>query len=296
MDRTELVESALDSLPEGIALAGHDGRVAFWNRAAEMISGFASLEVVGHCAREILDTMIVGGVPSWVRQTNAENAGGRGTLVHMRHKAGPEVPVVARVLELRDGMGSRIGAGVVFHPAKNIDALPHGEMGGDAKVGESQTIVEDRLAAMHEDFLGSHTALGVLWVTVDQAHGLRQTHGVRACEAMLEKVERPLAGGLKPAEEIGRWGDDEFLILSHEPSGPMLASHAQNLAGLTRTTDFRWWGDRISLTVSIGAAQADAGEQLSALLERAQAAMLESARAGGNHVTAAQGRRACLPS
>jgi GGDEF domain-containing protein len=76
----------------------------------------------------------------------------------------------------------------------------------------------------------------------------------------------------------------------------MLASHAQNLAGLTRTTDFRWWGDRISLTVSIGAAQADAGEQLSALLERAQAAMLESARAGGNHVTAAQGRRACLPS
>ncbi len=292
----QLVESALDSLTEGIALADQDGRVAFWNHNAEMISGFASAEVVGHCVREMLDTMIVGGAPSWVRQTSAESGCGRGTLVHMRHKAGPEVPVVARVLDLRDGLGGRIGTCVVFHPAKNIDALPHGELGEDSRAGESQVVMENRLAAMHEDFLRSHTALGVLWVTVDQAHGLRQTHGVRACEAMLEKVERTLAGGLKPAEEIGRWGDDEFLVLSHERSGPMLAAHAQNLAGLARTTDFRWWGDRVSLTVSIGAAQAERGEPLAGLLERAQAAMLESVRAGGNHTTAAQGRRACLPS
>lgn len=113
---------------------------------------------------------------------------------------------------------------------------------------------------------------------------------------MLEKMERTLSGGLKPAEEIGRWGDDEFLVLSHERSGPMLAAHAQNLAGLARTTDFRWWGDRVSLTVSIGAAQAEHGEPLGGLLERAQTAMFESVRAGGNHITAAQGRHACSPS
>jgi diguanylate cyclase (GGDEF)-like protein len=200
------------------------------------------------------------------------------------------------VLTLRDGMGSRIGAGVVFHPAESMDALPHGELGEDSNVAESQTEVEDRLAVMHADFLGSGAPLGVLWVTVDQAHALRRTHGGRACEAMLEKVQRTLTTGLKPAEEIGRWGDDEFLVLSHERSGPMLAAHAQNLAGLARTTDFRWWGDRVSLTVSIGAAQAERGEPLSGMLERAQAAMLESVRAGGNHITASQGRRACLPS
>ena len=78
---------------------------------------------------------------------------------------------------------------------------------------------------------------------------------------MLEKVERTLASGLKPAEEIGRWGDDEFLVLSHERNAAMLAAHAQTLAGLARTTDFRWWGDRVSLTVSIGAAQAERGER-----------------------------------
>ena len=60
----------------------------------------------------------------------------------------------------------------------------------------------------------------------------------------------------------------------------MLAAHAQMLAGLARTTEFRWWGDRVSLTVSIGAAQAERGEPLAGLLERAQAAMFASMRDG----------------
>ncbi|MGA8741029.1 MAG: diguanylate cyclase [Terracidiphilus sp.] len=295
-DRVELLESALDSLTEGVALADHDGCVALWNRAAETITGYTSGEIVGGGVRATLDALVAGGVKRWVRLTDAEKAAGRGSLVQMRHKVGHEVPVMARVLVLRGELGARIGTGVVFHPAESIDALPHGELGEDSNVGKSQREVEDRLAAMHEDFLQSDIPLGVLWVTVDQAPGLRRTHGTRACEAMLEKVERTLATGLKPAEEIGRWGDDEFLVLSHERNAAMLAAHAQTLAGLARTTEFRWWGDRVSLTVSIGAAQAESDEPLAGMLQRAQGAMFESVRAGGNHIIAAQGRQACLPS
>jgi GGDEF domain-containing protein len=51
-------------------------------------------------------------------------------------------------------------------------------------------------------------------------------------------VQRALAQGLRPAEEVGRWGDDEFLIISHERTPEMLAAHAQVLPG--------WPGRRIS--------------------------------------------------
>ena len=114
----------------------------------------------------------------------------------------------------------------------------------------------------------------------------------------LEKVQHALAQGLRPAEEMGRWGEDEFLIISHERTPEMLAAHAQALAGLARTADFRWWGDRVSLTVSIGAAQAEQSEDelLPQLLERAQKAMEDSMRAGGNRITAAPGRQECSPS
>jgi len=75
-----------------------------------------------------------------------------------------------------------------------------------------------------------------------------------------------------------------------------LASHAFTLVGLARTADFRWWGDRISVTVSIGDAQALPGEELAQLLDRAKHAMQASRHAGGNHVTHARGGAPCLPS
>jgi diguanylate cyclase (GGDEF)-like protein len=221
---------------------------------------------------------------------------GHRTLVHAPHKLGHAVPVMARYFILRDEMGGRMGMSILFHPADSLDALPHGEseQGGDLKA--SQAVLEDRLATMFGDFIRGGLALGVLWISVDQAAELRKTHGAGACEAMLEKIGRTMANGLRPAEEMGRWGDDEFLILSHERTPEMLASHAQGLAGLARTADFRWWGDRATLTVSIGAAQAEPEGSLVELLERAKAAMLTSFHAGGNQISSAPGRQVCSPS
>jgi GGDEF domain-containing protein len=76
----------------------------------------------------------------------------------------------------------------------------------------------------------------------------------------------------------------------------MLAQHAQVLAGLARTADFRWWGDRISLTVSIGVAQAQLPMTLAEVLERAKAAMFSSYQAGGNRIASAPGGITCSRS
>jgi diguanylate cyclase (GGDEF)-like protein len=216
----------------------------------------------------------------------------------MRHKLGHEMKAITRVVVLHDGLGERIGTAAVFHPAESLDALPHGVTGENEAVGASQADIEDRLQIEFEDFARGGLPFGVLWICVDQAQELRKTHGSSACESMLEKVQRALSQGLRPAEEVGRWGDAEFLIISHERTPEMLAAHGQALAGLARTADFRWWGDRVSLTVSIGAAQAGHGEDggLAHLLERAQKAMESSIHAGGNCITSAPGGPECLPS
>ena len=197
---------------------------------------------------------------------------------------------------LCDGLGGHIGRAVVFHSAESLEALPHGETGEGDGIGASQADLEDRLEALFEDFTHGGLAFGLLWITVDQTHELRKTHGAGACESMIEKVERALAQGLRPGEKLRRWGDDEFLVISHERTPEMLAAHAKSLAGLARTADFRWWGDRISITVSIGAAQANHDEALEQLLLRAQEAMISSIHAGGNHTMLAPEGQACLPS
>jgi diguanylate cyclase (GGDEF)-like protein/PAS domain S-box-containing protein len=290
-DRAELVEAALDVYPEGLALLDVDERVVFWNRAAEMMTGYPGAEVVGRPLPEALEPLAGGRDCEMHGEPRNGPQPGRGSLVHAQHKLGRDVPAIARRVVLRDGMGARVGTAAVFHPGEPLSALPHGESSDVEEVRQSQAELKDRLESEHEMFVHEGVPLALLWIVVDQSRELRKTHGARACETMLEKVERTLANGLKPGEEVGRWGEDEFLVLSRENSPQALQAHAQVLAGLARTADFRWWGDRVSLTVSVGAAEGEPEEPLADLLERARAGMQESNQAGGNQVTLASSRR-----
>jgi diguanylate cyclase (GGDEF)-like protein/PAS domain S-box-containing protein len=291
-ERAELLEATLESLPEGVALLGANGQIAFWNEAAHAITGFAAIDMIGRMTPEALQGLLE--VGSSLEKTGQEAL--RGFPVHARHKLGRDVCAMARHLVLRDGLGVRIGTAVLFHPGEGTDALPQGISGEGEDVHASQEDLKDRLEAQFAGLAHGEPAFGVLWITVDQAHGLRQTHGAGACAAMLEKVERALAHGLRPAEHLGRWGEDEFLIISHEQSAALLAGHAQVLAGMARTADFRWWGDRISLTISVGAAQVNPAASVANLLERARGAMLLSFKAGGNQITTAPEGNSCSPS
>lgn len=303
-DRNELLEAAFDSVPEGVALLGTEGEVVLWNQAAQGITGYAAIDVLARPLPEGLETLLT-------EETRGADAGetpkeGRRALVRARQKLGHGIPVIARALVLRDGLGERIGAVALFHPTESLDALPHGESSEDAGADEGRAEFEERLQTEFDDFMRGGPPFSVLWIGVDQAQELRKTHGANACHAMLEKVRRALVHGLRPAEEMSRWGDDEFLIVAHERSAEMLEPHARTLAGLARTADSRWWGDRVSITVSVGAAQAgsDGTEALARLLQRAREAMEMSSRAGGNRATVAASDAApapaegstCLPS
>jgi diguanylate cyclase (GGDEF)-like protein len=216
----------------------------------------------------------------------------RPALVHLRHGQGHTLPAMLRRTPLRDALGKRIGAILRFHPVEGVDALPHGGMdedsGLDKHVEHSQAEMEGRLDEAWQEWTTNQVPLGLLWITVDQAAMLRKTHGRDASEAMLAIVERTLLHALRPTEILGRWGSNEFLVLCHERTAEMLLLHARHVVGLARTADFRWWGDRVSLTVSVGAVQAGPvpkhGEKLGGLLERAQGAMRASESAGGNEV------------
>lgn len=306
-NRAELLEAALDSRSDGIALLGNDSEVVFWNRAAEAITGYSGVELLSLPIPSPLEPLLLDVVLEIECLLGPAPPSNRGAVVQIQHKMGHTVQAIVRRTVLRDGLGERIGTAIAFHPAESLDALPHGDLGEDPAAEEDCAEFEERLQTAFDDSTRGGPPIGVLWVGVDQAEDLHRTHGVGAYHQMLGKIRHALAQGLRPGEEMGRWGDDEFLILAHERSAEMLAVHAQNLAGLARTADFRWWGDRVSLTVSIGAAQAagDGAETLAQLLERARQAMEASVHHGGNRATVAAGSSAqpapakettCLPS
>ena len=285
----ELLEAALDSLPEGVGIFDRDGAVTFWNQAAQCITGHAAVELLGREIPEDLTPLLAARSAMEPAQPLGVLKENRRAMTKARHKLGHMVPVLASILVLNNDFGERLGTAVLFHPVESMDALPQSELSGATFAEGARADLLERLQIECDDFARGGAPIGILRISVDQAHELLKTHGAAACHAMLEKVYYALAHGLRPGEEIGYWASDGFLVIAHERNAEMLAAHARTLAGMARTADFRWWGDRISLTVSIGAAQAagEPAEDLTQMLCRARAAMENSIHEGGNRATLA---------
>jgi diguanylate cyclase (GGDEF)-like protein len=318
----QMLEATLDLVDAGVAVLDEQARVMFWNTAAATLTGHASQDVILRPCPEGLyrltelhsDGM---DLPRQTRQPDAavdtasmprksahrtalleyppmspdKNASPPcAIVVSLIHRLGHSVPAMLRQVPLQNSCGEPIGTALFFYPIEELDALPHGEMGEGADVERSQADMEDRLDAAHHQWLTARMPFGLLWITVDQAHELRKTHGRDACEAMLRTVEQTLLRQMKPAEIIGRWGNNEFLVLTHERTMELLLEHGRRLAGLARTADFRWWGDRVGITVSIGASHVIEGDTLQSLLNRARHAMQTSVYAGGNRLSEARER------
>lgn len=316
-ERLEMLGAALDLMDEGVAVLDTQSTVVYWNDAATALTGHRRMNLLSrHCPDDLYKTEEGHGVgrscgcgaemvavadrysgPAYsgqvynqktIHAATVAEAGpdlSKAALVTMRHHLGHTFPAMLRRAMLRDQLGKKLGFALLFRPVEEVDALPHGDVTAGSGLARSQAEVEDRLDTAFHEWKTQQMPFGLLWITIDQAAQMRRTHGRDACEAMLRIVEQRLAQGLRPTEIIGRWGSDEFLVLSHERTVEMLIDHANHLAGLVRTADFRWWGDRVSLTASIGATQAAESDTLSRLMLEAQQAMHASVYAGGNHVT-----------
>ena len=202
IDNSELMEAALERFPEGLALLGRDGAVVFWNRAAENITGFPNIDVQARDMPWGLEPLLHRGSRDAADEVRPLIRPARYCLIHAQHRSGSALPLMTRSVILRDALGSRIGFAVIFHPAEHIDTLPHGEHSEESDLESAQDEMEEQAQSAYEDFVDRGAPLGLLWITVDQAHELRKTCGATAWETMIARIERTLAHGLRPAEEL----------------------------------------------------------------------------------------------
>ena len=286
----ELMEAALGAIEDGIAILDEKSHVVAWNSAATAISGYNGNELR---ARTLPDKFYQIDAHHHSSQSSSNNSDepptARAVLVNLRHCEGHSLPAMLRQIPLRNALGRRFGTMLRFHPADEIDALPLSEidLDGDLRtqVEESLAAMQDRLDLAWQEWTNNAIPFGLIRLTVDQAPTLRKTHGREACEAMFRILERTLVHSLRPSETLCRWANNEFLVLSHERTVKLLEAHASHLAESSKSSDFRWWGDRVSLTVSLSVAQAENATNLRDLLISVQKGMQTSLIASGNHLT-----------
>jgi len=108
-------------------------------------------------------------------------------------------------------------------------------------------------------------------------------------------VARTLEGALWKTDFVGRWSpedgcekktNDQFLVILNGCLEEALPSVRERLRRMLASVAIEWWGERRSVPISIGQATAQPGDNIEALMGRAQES-LHSASAG--HARAASG-------
>jgi diguanylate cyclase len=87
---------------------------------------------------------------------------------------------------------------------------------------------------------------------------------------LLRVVARTLEGALWRTDFVGRWSDDQFMVILNGCRDEALHSVRERVRRMLASDAIEWWGERRSLPVSIGEATAQPGDSIESLMGRVQ--------------------------
>lgn len=294
LQNAEIFRAALESLQSGVCIVDRDRQIRFWNDGAERITGYLRQEVLGRFCGDVLlikahEKKAVLCEQSCPLVAAIRDGRPRESRIYLHHKSGYAVPVRMRAVPIRDAHGHVIGVTESFVVRSWMSTRRRPDSG---------LVVGHGLDALTElpdyDFTNSYLVdchkfasdhlipFGLLCIKLDQLEALKATHGLEAAEAILNVVAHTLRNGLDPLDFVGRWSEDQFLAVVANCSGSDLLTTADRLKRLADSTEIAWWGDQLSVTVSVGGTLLRPLEDLVPLLERAGCAIKQAVAQGGN--------------
>jgi diguanylate cyclase (GGDEF)-like protein len=194
--------------------------------------------------------------------------------------------------------------------ARNLLAIMAGRMRNDnlAMVNSQSQSLEFEQAASVDALTGIHNrrwlleacpraisrcernseALCLVIADIDLFKRFNDRFGHLAGDAVLRRVARQLAEGLRTQDLVARYGGEEFLILLPQSDLDEALLIAERLRGLVAACALETNEGRQSVTLSCGVAQLRHGETLDELTSRADAALRSAKENGRDRVETAQ--------
>jgi diguanylate cyclase (GGDEF)-like protein/PAS domain S-box-containing protein len=292
----ELYRMVLDSLPVAVCAVDRAGKVILWNDGAERVTGYLRQDVLGRlCTDAFLEHADSDNNPlegNALPLVETMRDGKCVTLrASLRKKSGQSVGVHVRTVPLRGEDGRMQGAAELFE--EMITRTPkdrrHNKLAVAGCVDQLTGILNHSMILAHlQEALSLHKVYPVpfcaLCISIDGLLKIRERFGQAAVDATLHVVAQTLETALRPTDFLGRWLEQEFLVILTECSGDDVAKVGDRLQKMAQRAHVSWWGDTWSVTISIGAAQVQDMDTAGGMVGRAEEGMRKSGDNGGNQI------------
>jgi diguanylate cyclase (GGDEF)-like protein/PAS domain S-box-containing protein len=295
--RLDVLAHVVDSIAEGVYIFDREGRIAFWNKGAERITGYGKDEVLGKlCSDNLLRhvdekgrELCIDGCPMMASMTECKPMEAE---AYLHHKNGHRVPIAVHASPILGEDGAAVGSVQIFSDRSErsfllaeLESLKK-EVLSDPLTGlGNRRFAEMSAEAAFVEFEAEGADFGLLMLDIDNFKKVNDEHGHATGDRVLRMIGWTLANAVRRRDAAIRWGGEEFIVICPRITLSVLAEVAERARALIE----RSWigvedGSRLSCTVSVGGALARRGENLEALVARADERLYSCKAAGRNRV------------
>ncbi len=287
----------LDNLYDGVYFVTPDREIIYWNDAAERMTGFIKLEMIGrHCWDNRLMHVDRNGANLCLDRCPLEKSIQEDRMsedeVYFHHKEGHRVPVMVRVSPVRDAMGAIIGGVEIFSDnSRSVELTERIEELTKLALLDPLTRIGNRrygelnLAARLNEFERYGWFFGVLFMDIDHFKNINDRYGHEAGDRVLRMVATTITNGLRSSDTMSRWGGEGFIAFFPNVDADQLLYIANKLRILVETSSIFLEGNKIEATISIGATIARKEDTAITLIRRVDDLMYRSKTEGRNRVS-----------
>jgi len=257
----------LNRINDGLYIVDRNRAILFWNRQAELITGYEAAEVLhSHCYDNILmhvdqegNLLCHGGCPLHASISDGQE---RSAVVYLHHKEGHRVPVAITVIPLYDKNGRIEGAAEFF-----TDKSRHQHLEEEISFLKSQVLYDTLTALPNRRFLD--TAISNL---LNETRHYQMTFGLVFFD-------------IDDFKHINDTYSHLFILLKYV-NADSLMEKAEKLRMLVSRSRYKTIeGEYVKVTISGGATLARRDDDSTTLLKRADTLLYQSKNSGKNKVT-----------
>jgi len=291
-----ILKIILDNTQDGICAVNREREIFFWNKGAERIAGHSPEEVIGKkCWDQVLVHVNAYGTKLCDDLCPAikvmEDGQPRHLEVYIHHKEGYLLPVEIHLLPLSDEKGHIIGAAEIFSdmspkvlmPQKTEELRRMALLDPLTEVG-NQRYLEIQLLSRLEELRKFKLTSGILYLDIDKMVNINEAFGPEGGDKVLRSVGQTLQNNIRFFDIVGRWKEDEFIVVILNITEPKLDMIANKLRLLITQASIMIENEIVSTTVSIGATLAQKKDTVESLINRAQKLMNHAKWLGRNRV------------
>ena len=236
----------LDNISDAVYFTDRHRRILYWNHAAEELTGFKSIEVVGkRCSDNILqhvdekgNFLCLSACPlSYAMKYDAPTK----AKVYFHHKDGHRVPVIVKANPIKNAKGEIVGAVEVFHDNSYEEALKErlANLEEVAMLDEltklsNRRFVEISLQAKIFETQRYNRLYGILYLDLDNFKEINDTYGHIVGDNVLKMIASTIRNNVRYFDIVGRLGGDEFIVIAEVKSKENLRELGNKLLALIK--------------------------------------------------------------